>query len=376
MKSNSRGLGFLYQPQYRCKQTGETKKSAVWWLSVNHRGRRIRMSTGTERRPEAIKLLRQKLNEIGSGRPIIPGVERTTFEDLARIIRENYVANGRRSSRLLCKADGRGGKLGRLRDFFGMDLAIDITTDRVVGYAVHRREAGDANATINRDLSALKRAFRLALKAGKVGARPEIDLLREDNRRKGFFERTQYETLVRHLPDHLKPVIITAFTTGWRISSEILTRKKHHADFEAGWLRLEPGEGKTGEGRSFPLVPELRSVLEQQVERTRAFERSTGQIVPWLFHNNGKPIKSFRRSWLTACKAAGIPGRIPHDFRRTAVMRLERAGVSRSAAMAMVGHKTQSIYSRYAIADQVALTEGAAKLAALQEMEKMSEVVR
>ena len=62
---------------------------------------------------------------------------------------------------------------------------------------------------------------------------------------------------------------------------------------------------------------------------------------------------------------AGLSGRIPHDFRRTAVRNLERAGVPRSAAMAMVGHKTEAIYRRYAIADESMLRDGAEKLAAL-----------
>ena len=65
-----------------------------------------------------------------------------------------------------------------------------------------------------------------------------------------------------------------------------------------------------------------------------------------------------------------MPGRIPHDFRRTAVRNLERAGVPRSAAMAMVGHKTESIYRRYAIMDEAMLKEGAAKLAALHEVQR------
>ncbi len=56
--------------------------------------------------------------------------------------------------------------------------------------------------------------------------------------------------------------------------------------------------------------------------------------------------------------------RIPHDFRRTAVSNLERAGVPRSTAMAMMGHRTESIYRRYAIVDEVMLHEGATKLAA------------
>ena len=57
-----------------------------------------------------------------------------------------------------------------------------------------------------------------------------------------------------------------------------------------------------------------------------------------------------------------IGNRIPHDFRRTAVRNLERAGVSRSDAMKMVGHKTESIYRRYAIADERSMQESAGKL--------------
>jgi len=64
------------------------------------------------------------------------------------------------------------------------------------------------------------------------------------------------------------------------------------------------------------------------------------------------------RAWLTACKAAGAPHRIPHDFRRTAVRNLERADVPRSAAMKMVSHKTEAMYRRYAIADESMLREG------------------
>ena len=60
-----------------------------------------------------------------------------------------------------------------------------------------------------------------------------------------------------------------------------------------------------------------------------------------------------------------MPDRIPHDFRRTAVRNLERAGVPRSAAVKMVGHKTEAIYRRYAIADESMLREDAAKLEAL-----------
>jgi integrase len=73
-------------------------------------------------------------------------------------------------------------------------------------------------------------------------------------------------------------------------------------------------------------------------------------------------ITSFTKAWKLACRAAGCPGRIPHDFRRTAVRNLDRAGIPRSVAMRMVGHKTENIYRRYRIVDEQDLRDAAAKL--------------
>src|SRR5262249_1138567 len=243
--------------------------------------------------------------------------------------------------------------------------AQDITTDRITAYVVARQAERAANGTINRELAALKRMFRLADISGKVAQRPYVPMLREDNARKGFFEAAEFEAVLAGLPESLKPLAEVAYVTGWRIRSELLTRRWTHVDFGAGWIRLEPGETKNREGRMFPLTPTLRTALERQRAQTHALEHAAGQVIPWVFHRDGHPIRYFRRAWLTACKAAGVPGRIPHDFRRTAVRNLERAGVPRSAAMKMVGHKTEAIYRRYAIADESMLREGAAKLEAL-----------
>jgi integrase len=56
-------------------------------------------------------------------------------------------------------------------------------------------------------------------------------------------------------------------------------------------------------------------------------------------------------SFKTPCRNSGVPGRILHDFRRTALPNLERAGIPRSVAMKLTGHKTESVYRHYAIAD-------------------------
>jgi len=83
------------------------------------------------------------------------------------------------------------------------------------------------------------------------------------------------------------------------------------------------------------------------------------------FHRNGKPIRSFWGAWQTACRLAGCPGRILHDFRRTAVRNLVRAGVPDSIAMKMTGHKTRAVFDRYDIVSETDLTEASRKLNAL-----------
>ncbi len=130
---------------------------------------------------------------------------------------------------------------------------------------------------------------------------------------------------------------------------------------------MEPGSTKNDEGRVFPFsaLPTLADLLRCQWDRTMELQMQRGSVVPWVFHRNGQRVRDFRRAWENACTLAGVPGRILHDFRRTAVRNLERAGVSRSVAMKLVGHKTEAIYRRYAIVCEADLSEGVKKLATL-----------
>jgi integrase len=116
---------------------------------------------------------------------------------------------------------------------------------------------------------------------------------------------------------------------------------------DAGDVHLEPGTTKNGEGRLF-VTAELRALLERQW-RVHVALRAAGRIVPWVFHRDGEPIKDYRKAWALAIVGAGCPGRTPHDFRRTAVRNLVRAGVAEQVAMKMIGHKTRLIFDRYHI---------------------------
>jgi integrase len=157
--------------------------------------------------------------------------------------------------------------------------------------------------------------FLLAVKGEKIHRAPHIVMLPERNIRTGFFEDHQYEAVRAHLPAYAQPVVTFAYLTGWRVRSEVLTLQWRQVDFKAGIIRLDPGTTKNLEGRVF-VTPELRATLEAQRTVTEAKQQKTGSITPWVFHRTkrGRPLKSFRKAWQQACTAAGVPGRILHDF--------------------------------------------------------------
>ena len=162
--------------------------------------------------------------------------------------------------------------------------------------------------------------------------------------------------------------VAIAYTFGWRMQSEVLALERRQLDLEARTLRLDPGQGKTGQPRVVVLTAELRRLLGEQLERVRALERRTGRVVPFLFpflsgrRRAAQPRRDFRKSWASACRAAGCPGLLRHDLRRTAVRNLTRAGVPERVAMSLTGHKTRSVFDRYNIVSEADQREAAARL--------------
>lgn len=337
------------------------KRGRVYWIRYYRNGKRYEESTRTADRDIAKRVLRIREGEVASGIPVSPAIGRVKFEDAVTDIELEYKQNGRRSIDDLKRRFAL-----HLTPYFGGRRLTSITTSDVRAYVESRQKDKAANATINRELAALKRLFNLAKRGRRILADhvPHIELLQEDNIRKGFFERDRFEAVRAKLPADLQPVVTFAYLTGWR-KAEIFALDWRQVDFNGGTVTLDPGTTKNRDGRVFPFsaLPELRELLIAQKTRTEELERATATIIPAVFHRHGRRIVSLVAAWRSACEAAGYPGMLIHDLRRTSVRNLVRARVPERVAMMLSGHKTRSIFSRYNIVDEADLSSGVAKLA-------------
>jgi integrase len=245
--------------------------------------------------------------------------------------------------------------VGHLQPFFGQMQAKSVGSAALAGYVTQRRCAGIANSTLNRELSLLRRAFNLGYQQEprSVHSVPRIPRLAEKNVRKGFFEHSQFTSLRAELPEHLRPVITFAYSTGCR-KGEILGIRWTQVDFSAKVVRLEPGETKNEEARMVPMIGEVFDMLTAQ----REMQDQLYPKCPYVFSRFGKRILNFYAAWSEASKRAGLidgdgkAKRLFHDLRRTGVRNLIRAGVPERVAMMISGHKTRSVLDRYNIVDE------------------------
>jgi integrase len=382
-------MGSLYQ------------RGNVWWIKYYDRGECKRESTGTTKKMVAKQCLARKEVDIARGIHNEIDFSTVVFDDLVDDLLVDYKINRKKSLQRVETS------LKHLKKAFSGKRVVDITTQAIQNDYIQERlkwccgscgkyfhpgvdstciycgsddvKKGAANATINRELAALKRMLNLGVNQTppKVYRVPYIPMLRENNTREGFFEHTQFLDMREALPEYLKPVITFGYKVGCRFR-EITSLTWANVDLKNGIVTLRAKDTKNQEARTVYLDQELQEMLTEQWEK----RKRDATITPLVFpapDGTGK-INNLRRAWSKACREIGMgygfridkkyvekwkdklpPGPIFHDLRRTAVRNMVRAGVPERVAMMVSGHKTRSVFDRYNIVNDTDLRMAAAK---------------
>ena len=350
------------------------KRGETWWCAFYVDGKQQRESAKTNDE-ETARVSPQTLKEVHAHecnpaeRFLTQRDRRRTIADLIDALKRDLELRGKNTSQ------GKS-NLARVSADFGASRAMNLTAEDVDEYIERRLAEGYAKASINRTTQLLHQAYTLA----ELPA-PRIRRLSEKgNERRGFFSESEIRLVIANLPESLRDFVLFGYLTGMR-RGEIASLE--WADVDGDTIRLRAENAKTGEGRTLPIVGELAELIARRREARQVKVKGTVVLANLIFHRGCLPIAEFRKSWASACCAAGVgklvcpkcsgdvdekrrcaqcsrewkreelnyAGRLFHDLRRSAVRDLIRAGVSAHVAMSISGHKTDSMLRRYDIVD-------------------------
>jgi len=334
-RSRVRGLGNVFQPVVR----GE--KIATYWLDYSINGKRHRENAHTKSSKEAGELLRQRIGDRRAGK-LVGSPDKVKLSELRALHLKQYDLDGLRSKERVVQC------WTHLEKFFGAETRVTALNGiRLDDYAAARLAEKAARQTVNNELSALRRGFKLAIEKGLLAVMPLIKLPKVENAGQGFFEDADFALVSLELPEYLRSLVLFLRLTGWRVS-EGVGLQWEQVDFDGQVVRLRTDQTKKSDARCYPfsLAPALKELLEKQ------YASKDGVFV---FHRLGHRIGNFRGVWLAACRRAGVAGRKVHDLRRTAVRDLINSGVPEKVAMQLCGWKSRAMLDRYFIVNEADL---------------------
>jgi integrase len=306
----------------------------TYWIRYSWHGKEYRESAHTGDEKKAAKFLQRRLKAVGTPQFIEPKDQRYTLGDMLEKIGLHYAKKQNRSFKNVeyCWPNIEAG--------FPFHRVVDIDKDAIERYQTMRKKAGAQPSTINRETAYLKKGFKL------LGLPvPVVSQLAEDNVRQGFLRVPEFRALLAEIPDqNVKDIVEFLYNSGWR-SNEPRAMQWSWLDLDSWTVRLPAEFSKNKKPRTLAIEDALKDIIKRRI-------KLRDLACPYVFHRNGKSIKSFRKAFQAAAKAIGLPDLVPHDMRRSAIRNFRKAGLSESEGMKLSGHRTRAVYDRYDIIDE------------------------
>lgn len=317
---------------------GLVKRGRVWWMSFAHQGRQVRRSTGTSDRRLADAILAKIKTQLIEGRYFDTLEEKTrTLEELMARFEQEHVV------KLASKRQHRG-YIAHLKQFFGAVTLDQVTPKRIAAYKIKRYADGVKPSTINRELSALKKAFNLARREWEWcqdNPVSRIAMEKEDNRRDRWLSSEEEERLLKSAAPWSQELVVFALHTGMRLG-EILGLTWQGVDLFRRTVTVF--RSKNGERRTIPVNHTVLGLLADKA-KVRCIRTDH------VFHTKEQtPFQAdnVRRAFRAALAKAEITDVHFHDLRHTFATRLVQAGVDLYKVQRLLGHKSPVMTQRYA----------------------------
>jgi integrase len=316
------------------------RRGKTWYIDYYFEGRRIREVVGPSRKIAQIALDARR-GEIAQGRFELRKIKTSPlFKDFAKDYLEWAKAN--KSSWISDRT-----ALNHLVPFFGSMRMHQISPFLIEKYKREKLKGTIAGrpvkpATVNRQLSILRRMYNIALKWGKVEFNPMtgVNFFREEVDTFRFLSLEEIDLMLEYASDHLRPILIVALNTGMR-RGEILNLRWEHIDFELKTITVRHTKNK-----EFRIIP-MNDRLTKTLDKIKIMSTRKGYV---FCHDDGKPYGTVRTSFENLrqkLKQIGVPHFRFHDLRHTFASHLVMSGADLVVVKELLGHKTLAMTMRY-----------------------------
>jgi integrase len=309
------------------------RRGNSWCVGFTVNGRRVRETVGPNKKI-AERVLSLRMTQVLENRYFPPNRQlgRMPFKDFAQMYLE------REGALLKSIRTERNRVLAWAREFGSRPLG-QITRAEIEAW---RREKmmKCRPATINRDLSRLRRMFSLAIEWDLLEESPMtgIRFLRENNARTRYLSLEESIRLIANcIAPHIRALVTVALHSGMRLG-EILNLRWHDLDFASGFILVR--DSKNGESRHVAHDATLSALF-------RAYPRRLGADLVFSSSSGGR-IVDVRTGFLNACKRAGLTDLHFHDLRHTFASQFVMAGGDLYILKEILGHKSITMTQRYA----------------------------